>query len=330
MVNITDIQKKTIQAIIATFETGQLPSLKGYATITNIKGDNGGLTYGIHQTSINSGNLYFLIKDYCETAECKYGDNLKPYLDPLLYKSSDLAKNEKFLELLRTAAYNDQLMVEAQDRFFDRVYWSQAILEANKLGINTALGLAVVYDSVIHGSWKRICDKTLQNNGTVLQLSEPVWIKSYNENRREWLATHSNPILRNCVYRQDAFRNLIKGSNWSLALPIKFVSNGKTFTITENMFNIDKPLMNDSDGSNKPRPKAETKESKRILKLNNPLMIGEDVKELQNALNKRGENLLADGEFGPSTNLAVIKFQKNNGLKPDGIVGAATRTFLGL
>jgi hypothetical protein len=53
---------------------------------------------------------------------------------------------------------------------------------------------------------------------------------------------------------------------------------------------------------------------------------GDDVEELQRALKLEP----ADGDFGPNTKQAVIDFQRKNGLKADGIVGAATRARLGL
>lgn len=52
---------------------------------------------------------------------------------------------------------------------------------------------------------------------------------------------------------------------------------------------------------------------------------GEDVRELQNALNARGYNCgTADGIFGKATESAVKAFQKANGLTVDGVVGRAT------
>jgi hypothetical protein len=57
---------------------------------------------------------------------------------------------------------------------------------------------------------------------------------------------------------------------------------------------------------------------------------GQQVRRLQEALNARGENLTADGIFGPATHTAVISFQARNGLTPDGIVGPRTRAALGL
>lgn len=51
---------------------------------------------------------------------------------------------------------------------------------------------------------------------------------------------------------------------------------------------------------------------------------GNDVKDLQNALNKFGYGLVVDGDFGPKTDSAVRDFQKNHGLKVDGKVGPLT------
>ena len=58
-------------------------------------------------------------------------------------------------------------------------------------------------------------------------------------------------------------------------------------------------------------------------------MTGEDVKALQDYLNAHGYNCgTADGDFGPKTKVAVILFQKANGLDPDGIVGPLTREYM--
>jgi peptidoglycan hydrolase-like protein with peptidoglycan-binding domain len=46
------------------------------------------------------------------------------------------------------------------------------------------------------------------------------------------------------------------------------------------------------------------------------------VVELQKLLNERGANLLVDGFFGPVTKAAVVHFQKNYGLVPDGVIGS--------
>ena len=66
-------------------------------------------------------------------------------------------------------------------------------------------------------------------------------------------------------------------------------------------------------------------------------MAGDDVKRLQRMLNRRGENLVLDGVFGPLTETAVKKFQKSphfNSLiesldDPRGVVGRQTWAVLG-
>ena len=55
---------------------------------------------------------------------------------------------------------------------------------------------------------------------------------------------------------------------------------------------------------------------------------GEDVKELQKALNNAGYSLDVDGKFGAKTQSAVKSYQKSKGLSVDGIVGNNTWTSL--
>ena len=57
--------------------------------------------------------------------------------------------------------------------------------------------------------------------------------------------------------------------------------------------------------------------------------MGESVKFVQYELNRHGANLEVDGVFGKKTKLAVMLFQKENGLLVDGIVGTKTLTKLG-
>lgn len=55
---------------------------------------------------------------------------------------------------------------------------------------------------------------------------------------------------------------------------------------------------------------------------------GNGVKWIQWCLNKTGEKLNIDGEFGALTKAAVLKFQKKQKLLADGIVGTKTRAAL--
>ena len=58
---------------------------------------------------------------------------------------------------------------------------------------------------------------------------------------------------------------------------------------------------------------------------------GPDVANLQNLLNTKsphGPRLVADGAFGRRTQSAVVNFQRNRGLSPDGVAGPQTMAAL--
>jgi hypothetical protein len=57
---------------------------------------------------------------------------------------------------------------------------------------------------------------------------------------------------------------------------------------------------------------------------------GPEVVTLQKRLNELEARLVVDGDFGLATRAAVVGFQAQNGLTPDGVVGARTKAELGL
>lgn len=70
---------------------------------------------------------------------------------------------------------------------------------------------------------------------------------------------------------------------------------------------------------------AEQIQKPRVLKLISPMMRGDDVKKVQSKLIALGYlKDIADGVFGNKTKIAVMAFQKANGLNADGIVGPLT------
>jgi GH24 family phage-related lysozyme (muramidase) len=68
----------------------------------------------------------------------------------------------------------------------------------------------------------------------------------------------------------------------------------------------------------------------RVLKLTAPMMQGEDVRQVQEALNKVGIDIEPDGFFGKDADKAVRQFQQQKHLEVDGVVGSETRRALGL
>lgn len=64
--------------------------------------------------------------------------------------------------------------------------------------------------------------------------------------------------------------------------------------------------------------------SRTIKYVKGNMMRGNDVKWIQAALNKWGENIVVDGIYGKDTKSAVVRFQILHLLVPDGIVGGKT------
>ncbi len=69
----------------------------------------------------------------------------------------------------------------------------------------------------------------------------------------------------------------------------------------------------------------------RLLLLAAPMLRGDDVGDLQRSLNHVGFDCgRPDGIFGPAAGRAVVDFQRNSGLTPDGVCGPSTVSTLRL
>lgn len=299
---LTELQKKTAAAIVNVFETGKVWG--DYGAVATLPSDTGHLSYGRSQVTLGSGNLYRLIQMYCTTPGAALAGQLSPYLQRLQQRDVTL-DNDMALRSLLQHAGGDPVMHTVQDQFFDANFWSPAELSASNIGISSALGTSVVYDSHVQGAWLALRDRTTAQFGSPEAISENEWVSHYLNTRRDWLANNPNPALHPTVYRMDSFRGLILSSGWDLALPI--IVRWKV---------IDENTLRDAGGE-------------RMLRLTTPPTTGEDVRALQQALVRAGLNLTVDGVFGPMTDVAVRQFQNQQGLAADGIVGPATRSALG-
>lgn len=309
---LTQLQKKSAQAIVNIFETGRVHG--EYGKVTLLAGDTGHLTYGRSQTTLGSGNLHLLIKAYCETPDAQWASKLRPFLNRLAHRDVRLDRHLGFRRLLEDAG-DDPIMQEVQDEFFDRVYWRPSRKSASRFGLTGALESAVVYDSHIHGSWQRIRKRTTARHGSAKTIGSKSWIRHYIAERHDWLGTHSNTLLHRTVYRMDTFRDLVREKKWTLSLPFRV----RGIRLDKNVLVHPTPI----------RVSAEDP-SERVLRRQRPLMHGSDVKAVQRALKKAGMNIKIDGKFGAKTEKVVKTFQRRHGLVVDGIVGPVTLSALGL
>lgn len=211
--------KKRIESIVAVFEFGSASF--DYGNVSIFRGDSGHLTYGKPQVTLASGNLFLLISAYMQRRDALYGARFAPFVTRLKNIDLSLDQDAEFRKLLGDAA-QDHVMREVQDSFFDRLNWEPAASSAANLGINTPLGIAVIYDSFVHGSFRKIRDTTAaQLGGTpATGVAEKKWISTYVDNGLAFFKSSPNPLLQRTVYRPLAFKQLIEEGKWDLQDPI--------------------------------------------------------------------------------------------------------------
>jgi len=302
---LTTIQKRTAEAIVNVFETGEV--LGDYGQVTLITGDTGHLTYGRSQTTLGSGNLSDLLQRYCANPGARFGPRLAPSLPRFAGRDLTLDTDQRVHNLLRASA-DDPVMRDTQDTFFDQVYWSPAERAADRFGISSPLGVVVVYDSHVHGSWRAMRDRTTSRAGDIANLGERAWVSAYVATRREWLANHSRADLRATVYRMVALGRLIDQGYWGLDLPL--VVRDKEISVAS--LSANPPGCYDG-----PQPGT------RPIALESPLLRGLDVRLLQLGLSEAGVDIKADGIFGQTSARRLKDYQAASGLPATGVADLA-------
>lgn len=305
---LTDLQKRTILAVVNVFETGK--PLGDYGCVTLLQGDSGHLTYGRSQTTLASGLLHLLVKAYVEAEGALYADLLSGFLPRLDQRDVSLDFDIQLRQILHMAG-DDPVMHTVQDAFFDRAYWEPALAKFQRMGFSTALGMAIVYDSFIHGSFERIAALATEAVDRPAASNERAWLRAYVAARSAWLSNHSNKLLRKTFYRTRFFEEQIGSDRWDLFLPI--VVRGVALTVS--LLGDKAPLPQ--------RASAHEPDDQIILRQGDR---GRAVFDVQMDLYSLGHSLAADGFFGQSTKVSVENFQKAAGLRVDGIVGPATRS----
>ena len=298
---LTSTQKQTAQSIVNVFETGVV--LGDYGNVTVIAGDTGHLTFGRSQTTLGSGNLLDLLNRYCSNAGARFGPRLAPWLPRFAATDLTLDTDTRLHNTLR-ATTDDKVMRDTQDVFFEEVYWQPAERAATALSATSPLGVAVVYDSTVHGSWKAMRDRTVQQSGTLAALGERAWIAAYVATRRDWLATSPRADLRKTVYRMDAFQRLIDQGFWGLELPL--VVRGAEISLAT--LSATPPGCYDG-----PQPGT------RSLSLQSPMVRGLDARLVQLGLSDRSADIKADGIFGQTSVKRLAEYQASKGLPATGV-----------
>lgn len=223
---LTMVQRETILAVTAIFETGTLPGPDAYGTVT-ILNDGAGLSYGSHQCTAHSGSLEAVVRDFY-AAGGALGDLDLDEVLALVASSVRMSPEtvtgpvRELMGLLSEAGRGDPRMQRAQDECFARLYLEPALAYARGLGLTLPLSLLAVFDLAVHSGHGRIV--TLRQRFPELPPSkggdERAWTRALISARHAWLSGHSNPVIRRTAYRTESLLGLVAEGRWGLERPL--------------------------------------------------------------------------------------------------------------
>lgn len=215
----TEFDRLKAMAVVNIFETGR--PFGEYSTLA-VLNDGAGLSYGISQFTHRSGSLHAVVRHYLENGG-RVGrgiliDNLVPLRSTSVNAIVTASQNSRLRNALKAAAVTREMRAAQNAVAFDR-YLRPAIEACSGSGFVLPLSLAVVYDSINHGSWEMIRDRVRLDRLRIPAASfEKRWITEYVKKRHEWL--RGIPRLKSTSYRTAFFLAQIIAGNWNLDLPV--------------------------------------------------------------------------------------------------------------
>lgn len=224
-------QKRRAESLTSVFENGT-PTIN-YAAIERLD-DGRGYTAGRAGFTTATGDAFLVVRRYTETAP---QNPLATYLDTLERlanaESDDISDLEGFEGAWREAARDIRFHV-AQDAINDELYFEPAMNTAASLGVRTALGQAILYDTIIqHGGGTDadslsvlVTRATNRVNGTPKTgVDESRWLSAFLAVRAQDLLHPTNRTTQEVwaasVGRVYVLEQLLTDRNLELHGPIK-------------------------------------------------------------------------------------------------------------
>lgn len=212
--------KLLAMAIVHIFETSKpFGKFDAYAVLD----DGAGVSYGLSQFTHRSGSLLAVIEKYLDLGGSVSAAKFREILPDLNKKSAAAinrtAQDGKFKAALKAAAKTEE-MQRAQTEIAQSNYFQKAVEACKGSNFVLPMSLAVIYDSINHGSWEKIRDRVQLDRKDFRsdEAFEKAWITQYVKNRDAWL--ESVPRLKKTAYRTDFFLAQIARGNWTLKLPL--------------------------------------------------------------------------------------------------------------
>jgi len=209
----TEKERSKALAIVNIFETSR--PFGNYSACA-VLDDGAGISYGINQFTHRSGSLAVVVEAYLKNGgrigREKFVAALQLLKRPTALSIARLSRDEQLKKALRSAGVTRE-MKEAQREIAFVRYLRPAINLCEARGFSEPLSLAVICDSVTHGSFDKIV--RLVSADTV---GEKAWITEYVRRRHFWLT--NIPRLRSTAYRTQFFLDQIAIGNWEMLLPV--------------------------------------------------------------------------------------------------------------
>jgi len=228
-------RKHRAAQITSTFENSTLELQYDY--VENI-GDGRGITAGRAGFTSATGDLLLIVQRY---TEAKPDNVLTPYIPALeAVSGTDSVKGLGGFTHAWAGAADDPDFRKLQDELVDELYFNPAMTMAAEVGIETPLGQAIIWDTMIQhgaggddGTWAVIED-TQKDAGSVGQ-DESAWLDAFLDARLRHLlhmypATTENADVSS-TSRVDALRSLVEGGRLALEPPLTWSVYGDKFDL---------------------------------------------------------------------------------------------------
>lgn len=232
---ITPEAVKTIRAVVAVLETGQVPNPVAYSTAT-ILDDDAGPTYGLHQATRSS--LRAILDSYLDDPACDAdlaARITKASVGPWPgYAERHTPAALELLDALR-AAGADPAMQRAQDHVFELRYWQPAAAMCEGMELARPLSWLAVYDTCIHSGPPRVTairrrfPEVPPSDGG----SEGTWTEAFLLARRAWLVSSfipGSPAAKS-AWRCTTLLDLVDREEWGLERPIEVRLPGRSVVV---------------------------------------------------------------------------------------------------
>lgn len=231
--------------IISTFENSTTDIQYDYAENLD---DGRGITAGRAGFTSGTGDLLQVVQRY---AEQRPTSGLAGYLAALraVDGTDSTAGLDAFPAAWKEASDTDPLLNQIQDQVTDELYFDPAMQRAQQLGVRTALGQLILWDTIVqHGGGDdpdglpAIQNEVVARYGAVIQNgtatgNEAAWLADFLQVRRAHLLDPADPSTgqawRDSVSRVDALQSMLDTGNLDLRPPLTWQVYGDQFTLTD-------------------------------------------------------------------------------------------------